>query len=76
MVLSPVPMVMSRLLNSLFAASFSVGVCRGLFGLVSLFNGISTFLGYLMPKSFSLKNSSGTGRIRRFLPFPRVFVRK
>ena len=30
------------------------------FGLVSLFNGISTFLGYLMPKPFSKKNSSGT----------------
>ena len=29
-------------------------------GLVSLFNGISTFLGYLMPKLFSKKNSSGT----------------
>ena len=27
--------------------------------LVSLFNGISTFVGYLMPKPFSLKNSSG-----------------
>ena len=27
-----------------------------LFGLVSLFNGISTFVGYLMPKN----NSSGT----------------
>ena len=27
---------------------------------VSLFNGISTFVGYLMPKLFSLKNSSGT----------------
>ena len=27
---------------------------------VSLFNGISTFVGYLMPKPFSLKNSSGT----------------
>ena len=26
------------------------------FGLVSLFNGISTFVGYLMPKLFSLKN--------------------
>ena len=25
---------------------------------VSLFNGISTFVGYLMPKPFSLKNSS------------------
>ena len=30
------------------------------FGLVSLFNGISTFVGYLMPKPFSEKNSSGT----------------
>ena len=30
------------------------------FGLVSLFNGISTFIGYLMPKLFSKKNSSGT----------------
>ena len=30
------------------------------FGLVSLFNGMSTFLGYLMPKPFSEKNSSGT----------------
>ena len=29
-------------------------------GLVSLFNGISTFVGYLMPKLFSLKNSSCT----------------
>ena len=29
-------------------------------GLVSLFNGISTFKGYLMPKLFSLKNSCGT----------------
>ena len=30
------------------------------FGLVSLFNGISTFVGYLMPKLFSKKNSSDT----------------
>ena len=30
------------------------------FGLVSLFNGISTFVGYLMPKVFSYKNSRGT----------------
>ena len=29
-------------------------------GLVSLFNGISTFVGYLMPKPFFEKNSSGT----------------
>ena len=30
------------------------------FGLVSLFNGISTFLGHLMPKLFFSKNSRGT----------------
>ena len=30
------------------------------YGLVSLFNGISTFVGYLMPKPFFKKNSSGT----------------
>ena len=30
------------------------------FGLVSLFNSISTFVGYLMPKLFFQKNSSGT----------------
>ena len=30
------------------------------FGLVSLFNGILTFVGHLMPKPFSKKNSSGT----------------
>ena len=29
-------------------------------GLVSLLNGISTFVGYLMAKPFSEKNSSGT----------------
>ena len=28
--------------------------------LVSLFNGISTFVGYVIPKPFSKKNSSGT----------------
>ena len=28
--------------------------------LVSLFNGISTIIGYLMPKPFSKKNSNGT----------------
>ena len=28
--------------------------------LVSLFNGISTFVGYSMPNPFSKKNSSGT----------------
>ena len=30
------------------------------FGLVSLFNCISTFVGYLIPKQFSEKNNSGT----------------
>ena len=44
--------------------------------MVSLFNGISTFVGYLMPK-LSSENSSGTiypiaRRIRGFIPFPRV----
>ena len=29
-------------------------------GLVSLFNDMSTFVGYLMPKPFSKKNSNGT----------------
>ena len=50
-------------------------------GLVSLFNGISTFVGYLMPKP-SLYNSSdiiqptvGVGRSIS-IPFPRVFVWK
>ena len=33
---------------------------HGKLSLVSLFNGISTFVGYLMPKPFSQKNSSGT----------------
>ena len=53
-----------------------------MFGLVSMFNGISTFIVYLMPKPFSLKNSSGmivltmAGRIRGFIPFLRVFARK
>ena len=51
------------------------------FGWVSLFNGISTFVGYLMPKPFSKKDRGGTikhiaGRIRGFIPFPRVFARK
>ena len=30
------------------------------FALLSLFNGISTFVRYLMPKPFSKKNSSST----------------
>ena len=29
-------------------------------GLFSLFNGVSTFVGYLIPNQFSKKNSSGT----------------
>ena len=45
------------------------------------FNGISTFIDYLMPKPSFKKNSSGTiqpivGRIRRFILSPRLFVRK
>ena len=35
-------------------------VCLVWFDLVSLFNGISTIVGYLMPKLFSKKNSSYT----------------
>ena len=46
-----------------------------------LFNGISTFMGYLMPKLSFLKNGSGTiqptaRRTSRFIPLPRVFVQK
>ena len=49
--------------------------------LVSLFNGIATFAGYLMPKSSFKINSCGTiwpiaERISGFIPFPRVFVRR
>ena len=33
---------------------------EALFSLVSLFNGTSTFVGHLMAKLFSYKNSSGT----------------
>ena len=48
---------------------------------LSFFNGISTFVGYLMPKPFFKKNSIGTispitGRIRGFIHFPRVSARK
>ena len=57
----------------------TVFICR--FGVVSLFNGISTFIGYLMPKPFTLKNSISTiypiaRRIRGIIPFPRVFAQK
>ena len=48
-------------------------ICHVWFGLVSLFNGISTFVCYLMPKPFSKKNA---GRIRGFIHFPRVFAQK
>ena len=49
--------------------------------LVSLFNRISTFVGYLMPKPSFSKNSSDTilpiaWRITGFVPFPKVFVQK
>ena len=45
---------------------------------ISLFNNISTFVGYLMQKK---KNRSGiiqhiAGGIRRFMPFPWVLVGK
>ena len=46
----------------------------------SLFNGISLFVGNLMPKPYSKKNSGSiypiAGRIRKFIPFQRVFARK
>ena len=49
------------------------------FSLVSLFNHISTFVGYLMPKS-SLKNSmvlfNSLQGDKRFMPFQRVLVWK
>ena len=51
-------------------------------GLVRLlFNGISTLVGYLMPKSSLWKNCSGiiqsiTRRIREFILFPRVLAQK
>ena len=49
------------------------------FGLVSLLNGISTFVGYLMTKSSMLKDSCGAiktidRRIRGFIAFSLVFV--
>ena len=47
------------------------------FGLVSLFNGISTFVDYLIQKPSLQKNSKSIVRgIRRFMPFPRALVRK
>ena len=51
--------------DAMFSFSFldevlSVNNIIDWFGLVSWFNGISTFVGYLMPKPFSLKKSHGT----------------
>ena len=62
--------------------SVTIDSLKGLVGwLVSLFNVISTFVGYSMPKPSFKKNSNGTiqpiaGRIRGFIPFPKVFVQK
>ena len=48
------------------------------FGLVSLFNSISNFVGYLMPKPSFKRNTSNTIKpiVGGFIPFPGVFVRK
>ena len=44
---------------------------------VSLFNGISNFVGYLRSRrTVAVLFNPIPGRIRGFLPFPRVFVRK
>ena len=65
---------------SIYSAFLNRNSMRGIsFRLVSLFNGISTFAVYLMPKPFSWKNSCGTiepvaGRIRGHVPFPKVNV--
>ena len=54
----------SRILLSILADPNNAVVwiisTRRLISKVSLFNGIPTFVGYLMPKLFFLKNSSGT----------------
>ena len=52
-----------------------------LVSLVSLFNGISRFPDYLIPKSSLLKKGDANiwliaGRIREFKPFPKVLIRK
>ena len=49
-------------------------------GLGSLFNGISTFVGFIIPEPFFKKNRHGTIYpkalgIRGFIPFLRAFVR-
>ena len=46
--------------SQIFLVDFILFFSLFRFGWVSLFYGISTFIGYLMPKPFSLKNSSGT----------------
>ena len=52
------------------------------FGLVSLFNGMSAFLGYLMQKPSFQKNSSDTIQpiavvgVKWFIPFSRIFSPK
>ena len=65
----------------LILVRFRFGLVWFRFGLFSLFIGISTIVGHLMPKPFSVKNSCGTiypiaRRIRGFIPFLRVFARK
>ena len=51
--------------------------------MVCLFNGVSAFVGYLMPKPFMMKNSCdifeimiGVGVRSRFVAFPKVQVLK
>ena len=51
------------------------------FGLVSLFNGISTFVVYLMPKLLFqridvLLSNPWLGRLKGFIHFPKVLVQK
>ena len=61
--------------------SFSFSYKYMWFSLVTLFNCISTFMNYLMPKPSLFKNSSGTiwskaGGDKGFMPFLRVLVWK
>ena len=46
-------MLQSNLLAITLQSVFEIICIKIRFGLVSLFNGISTFVGYLMPKLFS-----------------------
>ena len=48
----------------IIASVFIINVHSNLFGLVSLFNDISTFVGYLQSKSSLWINSSGTGCLK------------